>query len=492
MNIPHTELFDLIKSLSASEKRYFKLYAIAISGRETASYMKLFNFIDKMNDYDEELIKKKFKNERFIKQLSVLKNYLLNLIIKGLLHSREETHTSSHLQLQVATIQLLFEKGLHGLCLKTIKRLKEAAQLQEDFSMIDKLCDWEIRILMCDLQTTKAIEKTDEQINALKKRLIDLEIKREALGLLKTSYETKTNIANNKLLKAAEKFEKKTRIQQEHGGILGRYFHHAALNVAFGTLKDNDKRFYHATIAMRQIEQNESFLEANLRLYISLMYNYSNALFSTKEFDLLQEFLEEKSKIIESLNDNLHKELKLMGNVILSNVKILLFLNGYYSVLPSNIVSVSKKNIQESRHYSDGFYIAELSINLIHALFLEKQFNEALYFVNEILNHKRYKFIQLIYTQTRLWELILHHELNNVFLLKNLCESTIRFLNKEKKLMPFDLKMINYLKTDDIEKKETLKEELLKELNKNKENKAVFSLLQDNIDYQRWLTEKKH
>ena len=41
-------------------------------------------------------------------------------------------------------------------------------------------------------------------------------------------------------------------------------------------------------------------------------------------------------------------------------------------------------------------------------------------------------------------------------------------------------------------KKETLKEELLKELNKNKENKAVFSLLQDNIDYQRWLTEKKH
>jgi hypothetical protein len=58
--------------------------------------------------------------------------------------------------------------------------------------------------------------------------------------------------------------------------------------------------------------------------------------------------------------------------------------------------------------------------------------------------------------------------------------------------MPFDLKMINYLKTDDIEKKETLKEELLKEINKNKENKAVFSLLQDNIDYQRWLTEKKH
>jgi hypothetical protein len=207
---------------------------------------------------------------------------------------------------------------------------------------------------------------------------------------------------------------------------------------------------------------------------------------------LLQEFLEEKSKIIESLNDNLHKELKLMGNVILSNVKILLFLNGYYSVLPSNIVSVSKKNIQESRHYSDGFYIAELSINLIHALFLEKQFNEALYFVNEILNHKRYKFIQLIYTQTRLWELILHHELNNVFLLKNLCVSTIRFLNIEKKLMSFDLKMINYLKTDDIEKKKTLKEELLKELNKNKENKAVFSLLQDNIDYQRWLTEKKH
>jgi hypothetical protein len=492
MMVAQSDLFDLIKSLSASEKRYFKLYAAAIGGKEASSYMKLFNFIDKMNSFDDNLIKKKFKNERFIKQLSVLKNYLLNLIIKGLLHSREEAHTSYHLQVQVATIQLLYEKGLHKLCLKTIKRLKEAAQRQEDFSMIDKLCDWEIRILMCDLQTTTAIEIIDGQINSIKKRLTDLEIKREALGLLEVSYETKTNTANNKLLKAAEKFEKKTRVQQNNVGILGKYFYHTGLNVAYGRLNNNDKRLYHATAAMKQVEYNQSFLKANLRLYITLMYNYSNALFSIRKYELLQDFLDEKSNIIEALNDDVHTELKLMGNVILLNVKVLLFINGYYSKLPLNTLSVSKKIIQESRHYSEGFYIAELCTILIHALFLEKQFQEALYFVNEILNHKRYKSIQLFYSQARLWELILHHELNNIILLKSLCESTVRFLSKEKKLMPFDLKMINYLKTDDIEKKETLKEELLKEINKNKENKAVFSLLQDNIDYQRWLTEKKH
>jgi hypothetical protein len=263
---PQTDLFDLIKSLSASEKKYFKLYAATIGGKEATSYMKLFHLLDKMDVYDEMQVKKKFKNERFIKQLSVLKNYLLNLIIKSLLNSKESVYASSHLQLQVATVQLLYEKGLHTLCLKTIKRLKGTAHQQEDFFMIDRLCDWEIRILMCDLQITKAIEKTDEQINALKKRLIDLEIKREGLDLYKMSCETKTYVNSNKLLKAAEKFEKKTKIQQEHGGILGRYFYHTGLNVAFGVLKANDKRLYHARAAMRQIERNKSFLEVNLRL----------------------------------------------------------------------------------------------------------------------------------------------------------------------------------------------------------------------------------
>ncbi len=48
---PSTELFQLIKSLSKSEKRYFKLTSSLQSGEK--NYMKLFDAIEAQYEYDE-------------------------------------------------------------------------------------------------------------------------------------------------------------------------------------------------------------------------------------------------------------------------------------------------------------------------------------------------------------------------------------------------------------------------------------------------------
>ncbi|MDQ3021512.1 MAG: hypothetical protein M3R36_13225 [Bacteroidota bacterium] len=82
------DLFQLIKSLTQSEKRFFKVYASLhhIKGDEN-KYFKLFNAIDKQKIYDEELIRKQFGNEKFLKQLFVVKNYLYHTILKSLLYN---------------------------------------------------------------------------------------------------------------------------------------------------------------------------------------------------------------------------------------------------------------------------------------------------------------------------------------------------------------------------------------------------------------------
>ena len=71
---PSTELFQLIKSLSKSEKRYFKLTSSLQSGEK--NYMKLFDAIEEQTEYDEDAIKSKFKTETFIKHLPSEKNHL--------------------------------------------------------------------------------------------------------------------------------------------------------------------------------------------------------------------------------------------------------------------------------------------------------------------------------------------------------------------------------------------------------------------------------
>ncbi len=68
-------LFVLIKSLSTSEKRQFKLYVNRLGINVDAKFLLLFNELDKMNEYQEEIIiQKKISTKQ---QLSNLKAHLL-------------------------------------------------------------------------------------------------------------------------------------------------------------------------------------------------------------------------------------------------------------------------------------------------------------------------------------------------------------------------------------------------------------------------------
>ena len=55
------ELFQLIKSLSKSEKGYFKKFALLNSATIKANYERLFDAIDKQQTYDEVKLKQKVK-----------------------------------------------------------------------------------------------------------------------------------------------------------------------------------------------------------------------------------------------------------------------------------------------------------------------------------------------------------------------------------------------------------------------------------------------
>ena len=58
---PSPELFNLIQSLSKSEKRFFKLSSSLQEGEK--NYLKLFETIEKQQQYNESEIKKKYEND---------------------------------------------------------------------------------------------------------------------------------------------------------------------------------------------------------------------------------------------------------------------------------------------------------------------------------------------------------------------------------------------------------------------------------------------
>ena len=50
----NSALFDLVKSMSKSEKRYFKLMSSRHTIGDENNYVRLFDFLDKQEEYDED------------------------------------------------------------------------------------------------------------------------------------------------------------------------------------------------------------------------------------------------------------------------------------------------------------------------------------------------------------------------------------------------------------------------------------------------------
>lgn len=61
-NRPTDALFQLIQSLERAEKRNFKLYATRNSNSGERKVVELFDALDKMKQYDENLLLKKHKS----------------------------------------------------------------------------------------------------------------------------------------------------------------------------------------------------------------------------------------------------------------------------------------------------------------------------------------------------------------------------------------------------------------------------------------------
>jgi len=131
---PTTELFDLIKSLTANEKRYFKLNASFQKGNK--NYLILFDAIESQKIYDEIEIKREFKREKILDNLTFTKNYLYKLIFKSLNSYAEEKSVDSKLTNILNRCRILFDKALIKQYFKTVQSGKQLALKHERFGYV--------------------------------------------------------------------------------------------------------------------------------------------------------------------------------------------------------------------------------------------------------------------------------------------------------------------------------------------------------------------
>jgi len=136
-----TDLFELIKSLTKSEKRYFKLFSSLQKGNK--NYLNLFDAIESQKVYSEIALKEKFKNERFVKQLTFTKNYLRKLIFKSLMQYNSEEQIESKLNEILSRGKILYDKALFKQYFSALEKGKKLALHCERFNYYLQMLEME-------------------------------------------------------------------------------------------------------------------------------------------------------------------------------------------------------------------------------------------------------------------------------------------------------------------------------------------------------------
>lgn len=156
------EVFQLVKSLEKSEKRNFKLFVNRHGGSdEDLKVVTLFDALDKMDAYDEEILLR--KNPAIKKQqLSNLKAQLFRQILSSLRLIRDENNIDLQLHEQMDYAKILYDKALYQQSLKMLDRIKEHAREYHQLSYVLQALTFEKKIE--SLHITRSIENRAEQL----------------------------------------------------------------------------------------------------------------------------------------------------------------------------------------------------------------------------------------------------------------------------------------------------------------------------------------
>ena len=134
-------LFSLVKSLSASEKRQFSLYAGRLGGNSERKFEHLFKILSKQKNYDETEILAKTSITK--QQLSNVKAHLYKQVLTSLrLHTSQQS-IPLQLREQFDFAYILYRKGLYKQALKLLDKTKTTAIAYEEKIIAFEVLDLE-------------------------------------------------------------------------------------------------------------------------------------------------------------------------------------------------------------------------------------------------------------------------------------------------------------------------------------------------------------
>lgn len=443
---PSLKLFNLIKSLSGSEKRYFKLFATGNRTDKSSKYLTLFDAIDLQETFDDEVLKKAvYQDEEIMsRKYSELKSYLYDLILTALQGYDEKTSIDFKIKGMLQSVRVLYKRSHYEDCSDLLPKIKKLAYKYESFSNILEVLNWERKVAYAQMN----IPFLDNELGRIdQEEKTSLENLRNLSFYQNIFFEMLIHIRKNAIIRTDEQKDilnklisddllsdisktKSHRAKVSFHRIYGLYYY---ATQDYHKFQESNKS------VIQLMESQTHFLKEDTSEYISALSNYVLSCGLLEKYHELEQTLSKFSKIQPVIHSD---KLTIYKQLLVARLRI--FINkGDFN---AGLILLNKHLKEKEELKRNAFERGTFFFQYFYIHFGIGNYDKALEYLNEWLNLPRSIERQDLQSLARVLNLIIHFEMNNNILLDNLLRSTYRFLRKRNRMYKLEKSVLTFIK----------------------------------------------
>ncbi len=448
-------LFTLVHSMSKSEKRHFKL---RFSGTKKSSHIKLFDALSAQEKYDEGQLKRKFKDEKFIKHLPVIKNQLQEKILTSLneQHSDKDLGLFIHNKLNHASI--LYQRGLYEQARKQVSKIKELIIEHEfyEFSYLlfrKQAIFWQQEqfintsleeIKAFELFSSEGLQSTMQEIEMLSamQRFNKLA---KTIGFVKSDSDSSAyhQILNESIFQSEEILDSSKT----------RYNYHFVLSAFYLLHKNEKKCIDHSLKALEITKEKAQKNERYINAYIGSLANTISYLITFRQYRYYKFFKEQLEKLKAMINNaNLFGVKQRFETLKLAELQYVLLSDERNATIKTSSLILELETIDNT---SKSLSTTSVLYYVAYGKFKLKKYRACLESL-DLLNQKTIGKTNSLYTSAILLRIICHLSMRDFEYMEALLRNSKRALEKnntygihEKQFFRFVKKLVRFQNNKD-------------------------------------------
>ena len=445
------QLFTLIKSMSKAEKRNFKLYANRIQSKGDVKFIQLFDVLDRLEQYEEAAIYKKLRGLKS-SQLSNLKRHLYKQLLISLRLIHIQKNVDIQIREQIDFARILYGKGLYLQSLKLLDRIKPiAAEHYQDLLLLEIL---EFEKLIEERHITRSrrvkgkVEKLIDQA-AEQSRIIDHSCQLTNLKIkIHGWYIQIGHVKNEKDRIRVEEYFKSNlpKVPEQNLTFFERIYLYQSYVWYHYILLDFEACLEYALHWIALFDEHPALKAEDPDLYMRGLHYALTSLYNMGDYQRFVLYLKQFEDFEKTQGKHFNTLSRTIAFLYIYTSKINRhYLEGSFQEGLA-LVSVIRRLLRKHAKHIDQHRVMVFHYKIAYLYIGSGQYNDALDYLNEIINLKVGHLREDIQCYARLLQLLAHFELGNFELLEYLINSVQRFLEKLEELNAMQRETLRFLR----------------------------------------------